>query len=213
MGADDRMILKDLPVDTRNYTIIDNISGKPIDQSNYTLTIDADVIKKLNQLKKMNEEKIKQATLKDQYGDSSLVSTFTPEDNAVFSPMYNDEYIDVRDYREETESLEYENKNDNILEEADVPTGEPVVTQSNSLLARVVARDARARAKALEAEKPQEEDPTPKVELDYISSYDPSYNSNLEAPPVEEPEQTQQPVDNSIFRPDSANLHNTGHFG
>jgi len=55
METDEMMILRDLPVDTRNYTIVDNITGKPIDQSNYTLTIDPEVIKKLNSLKKINE--------------------------------------------------------------------------------------------------------------------------------------------------------------
>ena len=79
MEADEKMILKDMPVDTRNYSIIDNVTGKPIDQDNYTLTIDPEVISKLNQLKKMNEEKIKQAALKDEYQGSSYVNTFTPE--------------------------------------------------------------------------------------------------------------------------------------
>ena len=77
MEADEKMILKDMPVDTRNYSIIDNVTGKPIDQDNYTLTIDPEVISKLNQLKKMNEEKIKQAALKDEYQGSSYVNTFT----------------------------------------------------------------------------------------------------------------------------------------
>ena len=56
MEAEDIMELRDLPVDTRNYTIIDNITGKPIEQSNYSLTIDPEVIGKLNELKKINEE-------------------------------------------------------------------------------------------------------------------------------------------------------------
>ena len=46
MEAEELMILRDLPVDTRNYTIVDNITGKPIDQSSYTLTIDPEVIAK-----------------------------------------------------------------------------------------------------------------------------------------------------------------------
>ena len=45
------MILRDLPVNTRNYTILDNVTGKPIDQGNYSLTIDKEVINKLNKLK------------------------------------------------------------------------------------------------------------------------------------------------------------------
>ena len=39
MESEETMELRDLPVDTRNYTIIDNITGKPIEQSNYSLII------------------------------------------------------------------------------------------------------------------------------------------------------------------------------
>jgi hypothetical protein len=88
MEAEETMELRDLPVDTRNYTIIDNITGKPIEQSNYSLTIDPTVIGKLNELKRVNEEKVKQASLKSQYGDTTLVDTFTPDDNSVFTPVY-----------------------------------------------------------------------------------------------------------------------------
>ena len=200
MELDEKMILKDLPVDTRNYTIIDNISGKPIDQSNYTLTIDAEVIKKLNQLKKINEEKVRQATLRDQYGDSSLVSTFTPEDNAVFTPMYNDEYIDIRDYHEEEKEEETVETpfTEDVLEITQA--GAPIVTTSDTLLDRVVARDPSARLAEKEPEKVEEE---PKEELDYISNYDPSFNSNLETPQSED----NQPIqDNSLFTPEMSSL-------
>ena len=64
MESEDRMTLHDLPVNTRNYTIIDNITGKPIEQSNYTLSIDEEVIKKLNKLKDINEEKLSKQHLK-----------------------------------------------------------------------------------------------------------------------------------------------------
>ena len=57
-----------------------------------------EVIGKLNELKRVNEEKIKQASLKSQYGDNTIVDTFTPTDNAVFTPVYEGEYIDAVDY-------------------------------------------------------------------------------------------------------------------
>ena len=72
METQDTMELRDLPVDTRNYTIIDNITGKPIDQSTYSLTIDPEVIGKLNKLKLVNEEKIRQATLKGLFAKEML---------------------------------------------------------------------------------------------------------------------------------------------
>ena len=97
------MVLRDLPVDTRNYTILDNVTGKPVDQNTYSLTIDAEVINKLNKLKRVTEEKLKQASLRSAYSDSTLVDTFTPEDNSVFSPLYEGEYIDAEDYNYFTE--------------------------------------------------------------------------------------------------------------
>lgn len=197
MEAEELMILRDLPVDTRNYTIIDNITGKPIDQDNYTLTIDPEVIKKLNELKKINEEKVKQAALKDQYDDDSFVSTFTPTDNAVFTPMYNDEYIDYRDFNEEAKQLVEENKEEIEEEKPDIPTGAPEITQSDTLLARVKARDPKERV----VEEPVVEE-EPKEELDYISTYDP--NQSVET--TENEETQSEPVDNSVFTPEMAGL-------
>lgn len=144
MEAEDTMELRDLPVDTRNYTIIDNITGKPIDQNNYSLTIDPEVISKLNTLKKVNEEKIKQATLRGLYEDATLVDTFTPEDNSVFTPVYDDEYISNHDFNtaEETVAPIVEEKTieEKVVEEK--PTFNPTeVLQQDNVLERVVARD------------------------------------------------------------------------
>ena len=50
MEAEEKMILRDLPVDTRNYTILDNVTGKPVDQNSYSLTIDPEVKNKINKL-------------------------------------------------------------------------------------------------------------------------------------------------------------------
>jgi hypothetical protein len=200
METDDRMILRDLPVDTRNYTIVDNITGKPIDQSNYTLTIDTEVIKKLNTLKLMNEEKVKQAALRDKYGSTSLVSTFTPEDNAVFTPEYNDEYISYHDFNssnvEEKEEVVEETMQPEE-EKAELPHAE--VIQSDTLLDRVVARDPSVR---LAEKEEQEKAEQPKEELDYISNYDPNKEYVAEAETTEE----EIKADNSLFTPEMATL-------
>ena len=133
---EENMILRGLPVNTRNYTIIDNVTGKPIDQENYSLTIDKEVIGKLNKLKEVNEEKKRQASLKGQYADITLVDTFTPDDNAVFTPIYQGEYIDVEGFVEK----------EVVVEEVEAPVEEEVKVSAELIkqdkpLARVVARD------------------------------------------------------------------------
>jgi len=141
METQDTMELRDLPVDTRNYTIIDNITGKPIDQSTYSLTIDPEVIGKLNKLKLVNEEKIRQATLKGLYKNDTLVDTFTPEDNSVFSPVYDGDYIHPEDYNTQApvEEKPVEEVVEEKIEEPTAPATE--VIQQETLLSRVVARD------------------------------------------------------------------------
>ena len=193
---EEKMILRDMPVDTRNFTIIDNITGKPIDESNYTLSIDPEVIGKLNKLKQMNEEKIKQAALRDKYGKASLVSTFTPQDNVVFTPVYNDEYIDYADFN----STQTEEKKEEIVEEVveeqveEKPaTHGAEVIKSDQLLDRVVARSAEAREEANAPKEPVEEVP---ADLDYIAKYE---GDNVE--PTESAN-----VDNSLFTPEMASL-------
>ena len=140
MEAEDKMILRDLPVDTRNYTILDNITGKPVEQSSYSLTIDPEVINKLNKLKKLTEEKIRQASLRSTYSDATLVETFTPEDNSVFSPLYEGEYIDVEDFNKTIEEPVEEVKIEEVKEEKSIHAPSEVIT-SEGLLDRVVARD------------------------------------------------------------------------
>lgn len=141
---EESMELRDLPVDTRNYTIIDNITGKPIDQSNYSLTIDPEVINKLNTLKKVNEEKVKQATLRGLYQDLTLVDTFTPEDNSVFTPVYDGEYISSSDFNTQSE-IPVEKVTEEVTEESteeiNVNTSSTEVLQQDTVLDRVVARD------------------------------------------------------------------------
>ncbi|MBE5736225.1 MAG: hypothetical protein E7356_02560 [Clostridiales bacterium] len=205
MESEEKMTLRDMPVDTRNYTIIDNITGKPIDQSNYTLTIDNEVIKKLNALKQINEEKIKEAALRDKYGNSTLVDTFTPTDNAVFTPVYNDDYIEYQDYNdkpvEDTPKEEEVAVEESPIEEtAGATVGHAEVIQSDTLLDRVVARDPSVRIAEEEAAKQAEE---PKEELDYISNYDPN---NEDGTPTQEDIANELQADNSLFTPEMATL-------
>lgn len=213
MESEERMILRDMPVDTRNYTIIDNITGKAIDQSNYTLSIDNEVIGKLNQLKKINEEKIKQAALKDKYGDSTSVSTFTPEDNAVFTPVYNDDYIDFHDFNTNDKKEEVKIEANEPIETNEVmetpiqpETTHAEVIQSDTLLARVVARDPSIKQAEEEARRAQEEAELAlqNQNIDYITSYSPSDGSAQANENTEQQQEVQ--ADNSLFTPEMATL-------
>ncbi len=206
MEADQSMTLKDLPVNTRNYTIIDNITGKPIDQANYSLTIDPEVIKKLNKLKIVNEEKVKQAALRGQYEDTNLVSTFTPTDNAVFTPLYEGEYIDYHDFvdntdkeekaaEEATETTETEEETPVVEQEEDAYAPTEVV-RSDNLLDRVVARDPSTIPQEAE-ETPEEQVP----ETDYITTA----NTVFDEKDIN-PDTVNQPVDNSTFTAEMTGL-------
>lgn len=203
MEAQESMILRDMPIETRNYIIIDNITGKPIDQSNYTLSIDPEVIGKLNKLKKINEEKVKQAALKEKYGNTNIASTFTPKDNAVFTPVYNDEYIDFHDFntnKEEEPEIVDIAEPEVIEEQPEEQEIHAEVFKSETLLDRVVARDPSIRLQEQEKAKAlAQENEQPKVELDYISNYDPANENQSE-------ENTGTAVDNSLFTPEMASF-------
>lgn len=189
MEAEANMILRDLPVSTRNYTIVDNITGKPIDQETYSLTIDKEVINKLNKLKRVNEEKVRQASLRNQYSDSTLVDTFTPSDNSVFTPMYSGDYIDAQDFvktkEEPVKPVEEEIK---VEEPVFKPTE---VIQQDTILSRVVARDPSTI--------PVEEETEPQSEQvgdnENMFAGDPNLNGEIS-----------QPTDNSIFNPEKTGL-------
>lgn len=203
MEAEELMILRDLPVDTRNYTIVDNITGKPIDQSSYTLTIDPEVISKLNKLKQVNEEKIKQAALRDQYGNDTLVSTFTPTDNAVFTPVYNDEYIDFHDFNSNQDSapiVEEVVEETQIVEEVNTEANVGAeVIMSDTLLDRVIARDPSVKLAEEQAKAEAEAKEAEKQELDYITA------DNFEQP-IPEANNENPVVDNSLFTPEMSTL-------
>ena len=185
MEAEETMELRDLPVDTRNYTIVDNVTGKPIEQSKYSLTIDPEVIGKLNTLKKVNEEKIRQATLKGQYKDSTLVDTFTPEDNSVFTPVFEGDYIQAQDFNATPEPTEVQAEE--TVEEEKPEAYAPEVLQQDTILERVVARDpSTIQTEDLQTSENADENTDTNVE-DNGSS--------------ENPETPNQPVDNSTFTP------------
>ena len=189
MEAEANMILRDLPVSTRNYTIVDNITGKPIDQETYSLTIDKEVINKLNKLKRVNEEKVRQASLRNQYSDSTLVDTYTPSDNSVFTPMYSGDYIDAQDFvktkEEPVKPVEEEIK---VEESVFKPTE---VIQQDTILSRVVARDPSTIPVAEETE-PQTEQAS---STESVFAGDPNSNGEIS-----------QPTDNSIFNPEKTGL-------
>ena len=190
MEAEETMELRDLPVDTRNYTIVDNVTGKPIEQSKYSLTIDPEVIGKLNTLKKVNEEKIRQATLKGQYKDSTLVDTFTPEDNSVFTPVFEGDYIQAQDFNATPEPTELQAEE--TVEEEKPEAYAPEVLQQDTILERVVARDpSTIQTEDLQTSENADENTDTNVE-DNGSS--------------ENPETPSQPVDNSTFTPPTTGL-------
>lgn len=185
---EEKMELRDLPVDTRNYTIMDNITGKPIDQSEYTLTIDPEVIGKLNKLKQVNEEKAKQATLKSLYKDEALVETFTPKDNSVFTPLYEGEYIHPEDFNTDIQEEEKEEEQQEVKPEETVNPAE--VLKQETILERVVARDPSTVVKEEASEENVEKE---------------SENENLDNTENTQDNQPQQ-VDNSTFTKEMAGL-------
>lgn len=190
MEAEETMELRDLPVDTRNYTIVDNVTGKPIEQSKYSLTIDPEVIGKLNTLKKVNEEKIRQATLKGQYKDSTLVDTFTPEDNSVFTPVFEGDYIQAQDFNATPEPTEAQAEE--TVEEEKPEAYAPEVLQQDTILERVVARDpSTIQTEDLQTSENADENTDTNVEDNGAS---------------ENPETPNQPVDNSTFTPPTTGL-------
>lgn len=192
MEAEETMELRDLPVDTRNYTIVDNVTGKPIEQSKYSLTIDPEVIGKLNTLKKVNEEKIRQATLKGQYKDSTLVDTFTPKDNSVFTPVFEGDYIQAQDFNTAPEPTE-EVQAEETVEEEKPEAYAPEVLQQDTILERVVARDPSTVQKEDLQTSENTDENTDTNAVDNVAP------ENPDAP-------ASQPVDNSTFTPPTTGL-------
>ena len=143
-------------------------------------------------MKKVNEEKVKQATLRGLYQDVSLVETFTPEDNSVFTPVYEGEYISDKDFNTAPE----EEKPEEDVEEKEEETFNPTeVLQQDTLLERVVARDPSVKKAQEELEKESQE-PTEENGI-------PAENQNQEEVTYENSVPAQ---DNSTFTPEMAGL-------
>jgi len=133
---DENMTLRDLPVQTRNYTIIDNKTGKPVDQSTFSLDIAPNVLGKLKKLKEVNEEKIKAASARTNQ-DAGLISTFTPEDVTAFTPVYDNEYINKNDFA----NMPNQNNNTPVTDYTPPTQSVQETYSQDTVLDRVVARD------------------------------------------------------------------------
>ena len=213
MEGQQTIVLKNLPITTRNYTVVDTATGKPVDNTTYSLTIAPHVIEKLYELKRINEEKKQQAAFRQQYAQDSLTSAYTPQDNSVFTPLNTNEYIDVRDvnssyaeYQEQTEGYEEYNQTSGVE-----------TMQADGILSRVTARAPEQEYREITLDQPKE------PELDYITAetYQQTSNYEYEMPPVVDnstftpsdnstfnPGSTYTPTDNSTFNPASAPSYN-----
>lgn len=202
MEGQQTIVLKNLPITTRNYTVVDTATGKPVDNTTYSLTIAPHVIEKLYELKRINEEKKQQAALRQQYAQDSLTSAYTPQDNSVFTPLTTNEYIDVRDVN--SSYTEYQEQTEENIEEYN-PTPRVETIQSDGILGRVTARAPEQEYREITLDEP------PKPELDYITAetYQQTSNYEYEMPPVTD-NSTFTPSDNSTFNPEMAQSYNEG---
>ena len=202
MEGQQTIVLRNLPITTRNYTVVDTATGKPVDNTTYSLTIAPHVIEKLYELKRINEEKKQQAALRQQYAQDSLTSAYTPTDTSVFTPLTTNEYIDVRDVN--TGFSEYQEQSQDYTEEYNqAPRVE--VMQSEGILGRVTARAPEQEYKEITRDEP------PKPELDYITAetYQQTSNYEYEMPPLVD-NSTFNPTDNSTFNPETAQDYSQG---
>lgn len=173
------IVLKNLPISTRNYQIVDTATGKPIENNTYSVKIAPHVIENLYELKKINEEKKQQAKFREQYADHSLTDAYTPDDNSVFSVQNSDGYISAEDIQRHSQSS-YSN------EEISQPYVKAETIQADSVLNRVSARSQDPHSKEITLEKKTEE-------VDYITAdtYTPTGNYEYTMP--------QNNMDNSVF--------------
>ena len=200
MEGQQTIVLKNLPITTRNYTVVDTATGKPVDNTTYSLTIAPHVIEKLYELKRINEEKKQQAAFRQQYAQESLTTAYTPQDNSVFTPLTTNEYIDVRDVN--SSYTEYQEQTEGMTEEYNqAPRVETM--QADGILGRVTARAPEQEYKEITLDKPAE------PELDYITAetYQQTSNYEYEMPPVAD-NSTFNPSDNSVFTPSDNSTFN-----
>lgn len=192
MEGNQTIVLKNLPLTTRNYQIVDSATGKPIENTSYSLTIAPHVIESLYELKRINEEKKQQALFREQYVEHSLTNAYTPTDNTAFAMQGGDQYIDIRDVQRHDDTPA-------DSDEVSIPKKSQLETmQSDTILGRVTARQEAPEKKeiTLEQEKP---------ELDYITAdtYKPTANYDY-AQPVAETPINYEKEDNSVFNPESS---------
>ncbi len=196
MEGQQTIVLKNLPITTRNYTVVDTATGKPVESNTYSLTISPQVIAKLHELKKVNEEKKQQASFRNQYEGDSLTSAYTPTDNSVFTPLYRDEYIDARDVGARQSAF------GQIEEESPMGVGLETM-QSEGLLSRVRARDVEPEKKEIVPDTPKapEADYITADTFQYNDTNTPSYSSDDTYSNTSE----YRAVDNSVFTVESVN--------
>lgn len=191
MEGNQTIVLKNLPLTTRNYQIVDSATGKPIENTSYSLTIAPHVIESLYELKRINEEKKQQAKFREQYADHSLTDAYTPTDNSAFAMQGSDQYIDIRDVQRH---------DDVVPNEGDIVAPKKAQfesMQSDTILGRVTARQEAPEKKEITLEQA-------KPELDYITAdtYKPTGNYEY-AMPTTDLDENYQKEDNSVFNPES----------
>lgn len=177
---EDKVKIYDVPSKTRNYTIIDNTTGKPINQEDYSLEINPSVIERLKALKKVNEEKVKEAENKVEFEDAGIITAYTPEDPTLFTENKGDDYIDAVDYKEELAPVLIEETGDEavgiqgeysrnkILERVKVRNGNETEEEEE-----VKQNEFSSMFEYKEEEKEEEKEETPNFTYSY---QDPSLN-------------------------------------
>lgn len=190
MEGNQTIVLKNLPLTTRNYQIVDSATGKPIENSSYSLTIAPHVIESLYELKRINEEKKQQAMFREQYANHSLTSAYTPVDNSAFATQGGDEYIDIRDVQIHSETF------DNAQSTQNTTKPQLETMQSATILNRVSARETPVEEKEITLEQS-------KPELDYITAdtYSPTGNYEFTMPERGNMDENTK-RDNSQFAPE-----------
>lgn len=183
---DDKVKIYDVPSKTRNYTIIDNTTGKPMNQENFSLEVNPSVIDRLKALKKVNEEKIKEAENKEVFEDTGIINAFTPEDPTMFTENKGEDYIDAIDFKDELAPVLTE-------ETGDEAVGTQGEFARNKILERVKARDN------------EEEEEQPIRENEFSSMFE--YKEEKE----EEFENLNQPL-NQTYSYQDPNLNPTAGF-
>lgn len=197
------IVLKNLPISTRNYQIVDTATGKPIENNTYSVKIAPHVIENLYELKRINEEKKQQAKFRQEYADHSLTDAYTPTDEDAFAVSSSSGYINADDIQRHTQTA--------TTDEGFTSTEVKAETmQSDSILGRVSARTQDPHEKEIKIEEKKEE-------VDYITAdtYTPTGNYEYAMPGSTGDgsvfgESEYSRTDNSTFNPDNVSDYNGG---